>query len=117
MIFPRRFLPSPKNLQIYFSIVNLKGHSLLYYSVSGIYPQYSRSSIVGVQATTNFSELDNIGDATIYYDGKLIIEKEDGEEIYAFCDKSIVEQIKGGTQVQIIFDKELDDWKVLKIIE
>jgi exopolysaccharide biosynthesis predicted pyruvyltransferase EpsI len=86
-------------------------------AISSCSLKVEQGKVVGVQATTNFSKLDNIGDATIYYDGKLIIEKEDGEKIYAFCDKSIVEHIKGGTQVEIIFDKELDDWKVLKIIE
>jgi len=76
-----------------------------------------QGKVVGVKANMNFSEINKVEDATIYYDGKLIIEKADGEKINAFCDKSLVEHIKGGTQVEIIFDKKLDDWKVSKIIE
>ncbi len=83
----------------------------------GCAQKVEQGKVVGIKATMNFSDLANGDIRSMYYEGMLIIEKANGERVDVFCEKSLVENIKSGQKVEITFDKALNDWKVVKLIE
>lgn len=76
-----------------------------------------QGKVVGIKASMGLNELQKGDVNNLFYEGKLIIEKPNGEKINALCDKELAKGIKGGQQVEIIFDKELDSWKIIRLIE
>lgn len=72
--------------------------------------------VVGVKASFSLNDAMSDDIKSMYYEGQLVIEKSDGEKINAICEKSLVKSIKGGQEVEIVFDKDLDSWKVVRLI-
>lgn len=75
-----------------------------------------QGKVVGVKASVSLNEAFSGEIKNMYYEGALILEKSNGEKVEALCDKSLIENIKGGQILEIAFDKTLNSWKVVKII-
>jgi hypothetical protein len=76
-----------------------------------------QGKLVGIN--TSFS-LNDAAKGTIkdmYYEGKIIIEKSNGERREALCDLSLINKLKGGQTLKVIYDRKIKDWKVVAIIE
>ena len=75
-----------------------------------------QGKVVGVKTSFSLDEAVSGEIKNMYYEGALILEKSNGEEVEAICDKSLYKNIKGGQILEIEFDKTLNSWKVVKII-
>ncbi|MFC2151012.1 hypothetical protein ACFLSE_00675 [Bacteroidota bacterium] len=72
-----------------------------------------------VRISTSFSLNDAVDGKieNMYYNGTLILEKSNGEELEAVCDTSFINKIRGGQILKVKFDKELNSWKVIGIVD
>ena len=72
--------------------------------------------VVGVKARMSLGELAGGEVSDMYYEGALVLEKSNGEQVEALCDTSLIKHIRGGQVLEIKFDKALDSWKVARIV-
>lgn len=78
---------------------------------------YTQGKLVKVTVSFSLDEAARGKVKQLYYEGALVLEKDDGNEIKALCPIEIVENIRGGQMLEVEFDKELNYYKVVKIIE
>jgi len=64
--------------------------------------------VVGVKTSFSLNEALSGDIKNMYYEGALVLETSNGEEVEALCDTSLIKNIKGGQMLEIEFDKELD---------
>lgn len=75
-----------------------------------------QGKVVGVKTSFSLNEAVSGEIKNMYFEGALVLEKSNGEKVEALCDNSLIKNIKGGQMLEIEFDKELNSWKVVKII-
>jgi hypothetical protein len=78
---------------------------------------YTQGKLVKVTVSFSLDEAVRGKVKQLYYEGALVLKKDDGKEIKALCPIEIVENIRGGQMLEVEFDKELINYKVVRIIE
>ena len=75
---------------------------------------YTQGTLFGVGVSFT---LDDGKIKKMYYENDLVLKKTDGKKIRAICPISLINDIKGGQMLEVEFDKELNKYKVVKIVE
>lgn len=78
---------------------------------------YTQGKVVKVTVSFSLDEAVRGRVKNMYYEGALILKKDDGKEIKTLCPIEMVENIRGGQMLEVEFDKELNNYKVVKIVE
>jgi hypothetical protein len=73
--------------------------------------------LVGVKFTMGLSDIaDGVIDSA-NFGGVVVVELEDGTKVNAIWDKSLGDQITGGTKLEVAPTDDPDFWKVIRIVE
>lgn len=78
---------------------------------------HTRGKLVSIAVSFSLDEAVSGEVKKLYYEGALNLRKNNGKMIRALCPKSLIDSIKGGQILEVEFDKELHNYKVIKIIE
>jgi hypothetical protein len=75
-----------------------------------------QGKLVGVTAIMSLDDAARGIVKKMYYDGKVIIQKPNGEKREALCANEFVNKLKGGQTLKVTYDRTLKDWKVVAIV-
>jgi hypothetical protein len=78
---------------------------------------YTRGALYAIGVSFTLDDAFSGEIKKLYYEKDIVLKKTDGKKIRAICPISLINNLKGGQMLEVEFDKELNKYKVIKVIE